>query len=351
METIQSAPVAYQDDFPLVPGTYTVSVILRNRALKNYTVAESQLEVPAFSETTPALADVILAHNVSMAGGSTEADEVRTFQFGGVRLDPTTGQLFAIGDTINVFTQAYAPPEGSRVRFQLITETDTHDEVERELTPESGGGVTAELSTLGMTGGNYRIRTTLVGPGSETLDEKIVDIVLSPRTAVARPEFTYRRGFNTKLPGLLALVRGDQLWSLGQFEAAQVDYEAAVAANNPNLPHAKWKLAAAYLRGNDADRALALLTPIEEQFGQQFEVLAGLGLSYYLKNDYEKTVGYLERAIEIRPPDTSMLNALADSHQRIGNTDEAKAYFERSLELDPSQEVIRKRLDGLGAPG
>ncbi|MGH9323180.1 MAG: GWxTD domain-containing protein, partial [Vicinamibacteria bacterium] len=40
MEAISRYPIAYQDDFPLLPGRYRTSVVLRNRASKQYTVLE-----------------------------------------------------------------------------------------------------------------------------------------------------------------------------------------------------------------------------------------------------------------------------------------------------------------------
>lgn len=352
VQRIQTAPVAYQDDFPLVPGDYTIAIYLQNRALKNYTVAEAEIHVPSFTKDSPALADIVLCHETAIVTQAVAPDEVRTFQLGGLRLEPATDQLFALGDTIIVFSQAYDAPAGAKVSFELVAaDGAAHDRTEREISEASGGGVRAELSTLGMVGGNYEIRARLDGPGGETLSERSVEITLSPRTSVPRPGFVYRRGFNTRIPGLLPLVRGDQLWNLGRYELAQKNFEAAVAAGNPNLPHARWKLATALLRGDDADRAISLLAPLEEQFAVQFEVMAGLGLGFYLKEDYAKAVGYLERASAIRPPDTSLLNALADSHQRLGEIDKARSYFERSLELDPSQDAVKKRLAGLESQG
>ena len=344
VEEIQTAPVAYQDDFPLVPGTYTISVIARNRALKNYTVAETDLEIPELAPVTPAIVDVILCHQSTVSAEDIEPDEVRTFQLGGVRLEPATGSIFAIGDTVTVFAQVHAPPdgpEGTTMRFDLVSGDDVLD--------SDAGVPTGALSTLGLVGGNYQVRVQLVGTDGAVVAEKRVGLTLSPRTHVPRPAFVYRRGFNTKAPGLLALVRGDQLWRLSRFEDAQEAFEAAVAAGNPNLPQAQWKLATAYLRAGDADRALALLAPLEQTFPVQFEVVAGLGLAFYLKGDYEKTVGYLERAGAIRPPDTSVLNALGDSHQRLGDEEKAKRYFERSLELDPAQDAVSKRLARMGS--
>ena len=340
VEEIQNAPVAYQDDFPLVPGSYTISVIARNRALKNYTVAEADLEIPELApptlRMTPAIVDVILCHRATVSAEDIEADEVRTFQFGRARLEPATGNIFSIGDTVTVFAQVHAAPDEARLQFDLVSGDEVLD--------SNTGKLTAELSTLRLVGGDYQVRVKLLSTDGTVVAEKRVGLTLSPRTYIPRPAFVYRRGFNTKAPGLLALVKGDQLWRLSRFEDAQEAFEAAVAAGNPNLPQALWKLATAYLRAGDAERAMTLLTPLEETFPVQFEVVAGLGLGFYLKGDYEKTVGYLERAAAIRPPDTSVLNALGDSHQRLGNEAKAKHYFERSLELDPAQDTVRKRL-------
>ena len=336
VDEIRTAPVAYQDDFPLVPGTYTISVIVRNRALKNYTVAEVDIEIAEYLPTTPAIVDVILCYQATVVAEVIEPDEVRTFQLGGVRLEPATGNIFAIGDTVTVFTQAHAAPDGATTRFDLVSGDEVFD--------SDAGARTGELSTLGLVSGDYEVRVQLVSTDGAVVAEKRVELTLSPRTHVPRPAFVYRRGFNTKAPGLLALVRGDQLWRLSRFEDAQQAFEASVAAGNPNLPQAQWKLATAYLRAGEAERAMTRLAPLEERFPEQFEVVAGLGLGFYLEKNYEKTVSYLERAAAIRPPDTSILNALGDSHQRLGDEDKARHYFERSLELDPAQDAVSKRL-------
>jgi tetratricopeptide (TPR) repeat protein len=77
---------------------------------------------------------------------------------------------------------------------------------------------------------------------------------------------------------------------------------------------------------------------------QQYEVIAGLGYAYYLKADYPKAVEYLERAMGLRPADTTLLNALGDSYLKMGSSEKAKPLLERSLEMDPDQEPIRQLL-------
>jgi len=120
--------------------------------------------------------------------------------------------------------------------------------------------------------------------------------------------------------------------------------EEAVAFDNPKLPMADWKLAGAYVRSREPERALALLLPLEPDFGDQYEVVLGLGLACYLQGELESAARFLAR---IRPASTSLLNALGDIYMRLGRSGDARRVLERSLALDPAQEAIRKQVASL----
>ncbi len=123
-----------------------------------------------------------------------------------------------------------------------------------------------------------------------------------------------------------------------------------MALSGTNLPEAKWKLANAYLRGKRADDALQLLRPLEAQFPNQYEVASGLGYALYLKDQCQEAIGYLDRARQIRPADKLLLNTSGDCHQELGNVDQAREAFQRSLELDAEQPEVKERLETLGSP-
>lgn len=348
VQQIKAFPFAYQDDFPLVPGKYTVTVIVRNRVLKQYTVAEKELDIPAPDKTKPSLVDVILAFDSKNVVGSVDEDEIRTFQVGPVHFQPSADGVFVIGDTVYLVTQAFGAGTDYKVRFELLDGTKSLKSI---VSPVEANGMVYDVIKLdNMVGGSFQVRATLLSPGGSAISEKTVPITVSPRSAALRPAFVYRRGFNTKVPGLIAFVRGDQLWNLGRFDEAKAELERAVATGNPQLAPARWKLANAYLREGRADDALALLRPLESAFPKQYEVVAGLGFALFIKGDFEHAVSYLDRAREIRPPDTNLLNAAGDSHQRLGQVEQAKDAYQRSLQLDPNQPEIKERLEKLGNP-
>ena len=50
----------------------------------------------------------------------------------------------------------------------------------------------------------------------------------------------------------------------------------------------------------------------------------------------------------MRPPPPLLLNALADSYERLGNIDKAREIYERSLLVNSDQAEVRERLATLG---
>jgi GWxTD domain-containing protein len=347
VQEVRASPFAYQDNFPLVPGDYTITAIVRNRVSKQYTVAERSIHVPDFRSEAPVLSGIILAFDTKLDGGTATGGEVRTFQFGATRVQPAAENLFVIGDTASLVTQAVGAEAGFKVRFELSQNGKVLETLETPV--DDSELVVDHLKLDDMVGGTYDVVASLLSPSGDVLSKRSDVLTLSPRSHAPRPAFVFRRGFNTRVPGLTDLALGEQLWNLQRFDEAKGHLERAVETGDPRLVTARWKLANAYLREERADEALALLAPMESAFPGAYEVVAGLGFVFYLKADYERAAEYLTRAQAIRPPDTILLNALGDVHQRAGRLEEARQAFERSLELDPEQPFIRERLSSLGS--
>ena len=354
MQEVRAHAFAYQDDFPLVPGDYTVSVVLRNRVLTQYTVAEAALHIPRFDisgSSEPVLTDVILAFDTrtstspSLSMSKADANRVYTYEIGDLRIHPAAEGLFVIGDTVHLITQALGASPSHRVVFELRRSND-RDEIVRVIEREVGLGpvVVDHMKLDDLVGGDYQVTARLESPSGDIVSTRVAPLTLSPLSFAPRPGFVYRRGLDARIPGLLSFLTGEQLWTLGRYQEATAALEAAVATGNEQLVPAKWKLANAYLRQTRADDAFRLLKPLEEMFSDRYEVMAGLGFATYLKDDFAPAADYLARARALAPPDTMLLNALGDSYQKLGKMDEAREAFERSLELDGEQPAVKARL-------
>lgn len=268
-----------------------------------------------------------------------------------LRIHPSPEGLFVIGDTARLVVQilggdSVAPPP--RVIFELRSDGKKLKTLERDV--GSDPFIVEHMPLSDLAGGDYQIAATLVSASGETVSSTVAPLRLSPRSFAARPGLVYRRGVDTRFPGLVSFLRGEQLLNLGHQDEAIAALEDAVASGSDQavqLVPARWTLANAYLQQERADDALALLRPLEATFSEQYEVMAGLGFAFYLKGDHTHAVDYFSRARALAPPDTMLLNALGDGYQTLGRFDEAREAFERSLVLDSEQPNVEKRLESL----
>jgi GWxTD domain-containing protein len=348
------SPFAYRDNLPVIPGEYEVSVVVRNRATQQYTVASAEVRVPATGSGTVGLADLILAYRVERGSGFSGL-RFGTFQFGSAVLEPAVGGTFAASDTLSVAAQAVNAGLGHRVRLRIVpgealgAETGASAQPLAERIVPAGKAAAPPIEDFPLAGigaGRYRVTAELLDGAGEVVASREAPLLVSPRAAVDRPRFIVRRSFATHVPGLLALALGEQFMAYGRIAEATVAFREATA--NPDLPMARWKLASALLFARKADEALDLLLPIETEYPNEIEVAEGVGFAYYIRRQCGEAVPRLEHALTLRAADPSLLNALGDCHEQLGDGERARVMFERSLELHPGQQGVRDRLAGLG---
>ena len=349
-------PFAYRDNLPVIPGDYEVSVVVRNRATQQYTVASSEVRVPATGAGSVGLADLVLAYGIERTAGGSGL-RFGTFQFGAAVLEPSVGGVFASGDVLSVAAQPVNARDEHRIRLRIVPAVIDDAEspapaiplMERIVSAGSAGAPPIEdfpLADLGA--GRYRVTADLLDGAGEVIASRDAPLLVSPRAAVERPGFIVRRSFATHVPGLLALALGEQFLAHGRVAEAAVAFREATA--NPALPMARWKLASALLFTRKADEALDLLLPIEADYPNEIEVTEGVGFAYYIRRECGEALPRLEHALSLRAADTSLLNALGDCHEELGDGERARQMFQRSLELNPGQQGVRDRLAGLGDP-
>ena len=338
MEAVQASPFAFQGSFPVVHGDFDASVVLRNRVMTRFTVAETTVSVPESAPGVPLMSDPVLAFGVESAVNGQPA----AFTGGRHHFRPAADHLFALGDSLTAGVQLTRAGSGSTVRFTLGAGEETLRERVLPAGDFGDGGGYAEFDLTGLETGTHWLRVELRDSQGAVTADRDGEFQLIPRM-VPRASYVHRSGADVAAPGALALTRGNQFLALGRVEAARVELERAVAAN-PELPAARWRLASVYLRTENADRVLELLTPLEADHGSQYEVVAGLGFAHYFKQQFEDAARYLERAASLRPVGAVLLNALGEAHQQSGDLEGAESAFERSLALEPNQQVIAERL-------
>ena len=328
----------------MLPGEYKASVTLRNRATKEFTVAEAELSVPEPSDETR-ISELLLA--AKLERDFTAADDYKTFWLGGIAIEPVTDPVYALHTTAHVAVQVLNGVAGQRMRFSVVSGDERLVEEEAPVSLTGTSVVTADLSLLPVEAGEYVLRGELLDSDDAVVASRETRLNVSPRSSIPRAGVVLPYSFPANAPGLVDMTLGEQLMARGRIDEAEARLRAAVATNNPRLPMAKWKLASVILFKREADEALEILQPLEADYGDEVEVVEGIGFAHYIKKDYAKALPYLEKAKGLRPADTSLLNALGDCYQNLQQPAKARESFELSLELNPEQKGVKSRLASL----
>ncbi|HJS74560.1 MAG TPA: GWxTD domain-containing protein, partial [Vicinamibacteria bacterium] len=147
-------PFAFQDTFPLVPGAYRVSVMLRNRAVHQFTVAEGLLEMAPLKEDQPDLGGLIVGYLHEQPLSDEAPNHWLAFQVGYHRVYPAVNGVFPTGAELVALAQVHGALAGTRVRFSLLEGEGVIDERERSV--DAGTDTVVQTFTLrDVAGGNY----------------------------------------------------------------------------------------------------------------------------------------------------------------------------------------------------
>jgi Tfp pilus assembly protein PilF len=101
--------------------------------------------------------------------------------------------------------------------------------------------------------------------------------------------------------------------------------------------------------GSNLDQAEVMIKKALEIEPDNGAYVDSLGWLYFKKGNLPQALKELEMAGKLLQ-DPVIYDHLGDAYLKAGNTNSARAFWERSLKLNPGQEEVKKKLEGLGKP-
>ena len=217
LDQVGTLPFAYRDSFPVLPGEYQASITLRNRATKEFTVADTELSVPEASDETR-ISALILAAKFDRDFRST--DEYKTFWLGGVAIEPVTDPVYALNSSVFVATQVLNGTREQRLRFSVLSGDERLAEEEAPVALAGTSLVTAEVPLLGVDPGEYVFRGELLDGDGDVVLSRDTRLAISPRSAIPRAGVVLPYSFPANEPGIIDMTLGEQLMARGRIDEA-----------------------------------------------------------------------------------------------------------------------------------
>ncbi len=100
-----------------------------------------------------------------------------------------------------------------------------------------------------------------------------------------------------------------------------------------------------FVAKKDATSAITCYTKAIEQDPTNAVYYCNRAAAYFMQNDYFRVVEDAKKSIELNPAYSKAYHRLGRAHLALGEPEEAVAVFEKALELEPKDAVIRASLE------
>ncbi len=349
LKNVTYNPFDIQEMFPLIPGRYRLSILLKNEVSKEFTSMERAIAVPE-AESAPGIGPLLLGfRTTSDIPGTEKATRLTPFKFGTRRVYCQPRAMFLTTDKMFLAFQALGLDPGvgqrARLKYEIFKEEETVFSVEKKLSdyPDTLN-VVEEFPMEKYPPADYRIRVSLMD-GPRVLGSGEERFAVSPVASFPRP-WNYSHSSVPSQESIYPIMLGAQYLNAGEKAKAGAQFEKAYQNPPASFPYVM-NLARGFFELGDFPKTVKLLTPFTEETDQRYEVLFMLGRSYQALGDCGQALASYQKALSHFGANVPLLNGLGECHLKLGQKEAAVSAWSKSLELNPQQPDLKAKVEAL----
>lgn len=338
--------LAIQDFFPLVPGTYKFDLLLKNTVSKQFTTFEGNITIPEES-ALPAITLPLLGYRLEK--NASPAPEFLPFKIKHGQLLIPARKIFAQKEDLIVFFQVLGLSPGLQAAGQLKYAIFCRDALFLSQTKKideygTGPDFLEVFPLRDFPPDYYKIKVSLLDSRGTELLTGGEDFEITAAPVVGRPMIVSKvqPGFGEEEYDCDV---GLQLLNLGRNKDALFYLEKAYAKNPAQLKYGLGLSQCLFAEGQ-YQRVKDILTPFREEKATDL-VLYFLGKSVHSLGQLDQAIADYTDYLSRFGLNLEILNLLGTAHYQKGNAAEALRAWQRSLEINPDQENIKKLVQSL----
>jgi GWxTD domain-containing protein len=347
MREANRRPLSIRDMFPIIPGTYKMSVLVKNEVSKEFTSIERDILIPGEGDGLQ-MTSFIMGYDLNRR--AAEQNKLRPFQMGVNQIYFQANRTFLRTDNLVLAFQLHGLTQAQRekaiFKYTFIKNNEPFKTLDRDV--RSYLSIPDFIETFSLeefSPAHYSVGISLQIDGQEVLNEK-GNFDVTHQSAIARP-WIYAK----LMPGpdnpIYAYMIGTQLYNSGRVDEARTHVEEAYRSNPESVEFAL-NLARIYMNMEDFKLVEPILQPfLDRPEPPKYEVYFILGRAYQSMSQLDKAIEIFDAAIDQFGVNISLLNAVGECYFQQGRHEEAKVTWERSLEINPNQPELKKSLEAM----
>jgi len=346
IKEISYQPFNVYDMFPLIPGQYKLSILIKNEVSKEFTSVEKDIFIREDGSSLQ-MSPVILGYRIDQVPSGS--DKLRPFQLGSNQIYSEPRKIYLPQDKLFLCFQILGLELHQVQRGQLKFEFSKANEPFFSTTKEVSEypdqiNFREEFSLEKFPPAHYRIKVTLLDGDHETLSgEEEFDV--TSVSSLPRP-WVHKKILPPPTDPIYSLILGRQLLNKGEIDKARIQLEKAYQSRPEALEYAL-NLVQVYSISNEHENIKRLLLPFSESPQATYEVYFFLGKAHQALGELTQAIRFYDRAISRFGINMYILNSLGECYYGLGESVEALAAWEKSLEVNPDQPDLKKRIEAI----
>jgi len=336
-------PFDLYDMFPLIPGTYRFSIIVKNEVSKEFTTLEKDIIIPG-DDSTLKMSSLVLGYK--MEHHPSKSNRLAPFKIGPDQIYHQPKQIFHPQDKLFLAFQILGLTsdleQRGQLRFAFIKGNEPFLSLTKKVNEyQDRMNFIQEFSLQKFPPGYYRINVILLDNDHEVLLEG-ENFEITSATILPRP-WVHSKTLSPPDDPAYSFILGRQFFSKGEIDKARVKFETAYQKKPDYLDYAVG-LARAYFALKNYTKTKQILLSFKNLDEIPYQVYFLLGKSHQALGELDQAVSFYNEAISHFGINMYLLNSLGECYYRLGAEDEALAAWEKSLEINPNQPEIEKRV-------
>lgn len=337
-------PMVIQDSFPLVPGKYRFSLLLQNTVSKEFTSFDTDIILPEI-EGILQMSELVLAFREEKDHRSLKS----SFKIGEIKLYPSLRKEFTPQDTIYLFFQLSGLPEElieeGWIKYIFIKEGKEEYVKKRKIKEyELGMNFLEAFSLKEFPLAKYRISASVLDKNEREVLSVEESFSLLSRIH-QRPWILFKR-YPASGDPVYSFIVGTQLLSKGEMEKAEDELRKAYEME-PEKEDFAIVYARVLLSKKDYGEVKSVLNPFVERALSDYILYEILGEAHQGEEEYEEAISCYQRYVSHEGANFRVLNSIGECYFQIGNHRETLRAWEKSLEINPDQPEIKKKIEGI----
>ncbi len=343
LESIIYKPFDLYDMFPLLPGQYLFSVIIKNEVSKEFTTFEEEITVPE-AEFKPQMSSLILGYKMDHV--SSTLKELRPFMLGFNQIFHQPKNIFHPEESLHLSLQILdlnsEQHQNGALTFKFFKGDEFFYEISKGLSEyQEGVNIVESFPLQEFPPGYYRIKVILLDGELEILTKQ-EEFEITSASVMPRPWIHYKKMSPPDDP-VYAFILGKQHLNRGETEKAMIKLDEAYQKKPDSFNYA-FSLAQAYFTLKNYVQTKQILLPISGSENTPYQAYLILGKSQQALGEYNEAISTFQKAISHYGINIILLNSLGDCYYRLDIRDESLAAWEKSLEIKPDQPEIRRKI-------